>query len=44
MGVKRSLGVVKTTSSWGKRAAHGIMATHRIMPHETTLNENGGAV
>jgi hypothetical protein len=38
MGVQRSLGVVKTTSGQENRAAHGIMATHGIMPHGTTPN------
>jgi hypothetical protein len=28
--------LVKTTSGWENRATHGIMATHVIMPHETT--------
>jgi hypothetical protein len=38
MGVYRSLGVVKIVSSEENRAAHGIMATHGIMPHGTTPN------
>jgi hypothetical protein len=29
---------VKTVSGWENRAAHGIMATHGIMPHGTTPN------
>jgi hypothetical protein len=33
----KSLGVVKTTSGWENRAAHGIMSTHGI-PHGTVPN------
>jgi hypothetical protein len=32
MGVQRSLGVVKTTSGWENKAAHGIMP-HGIAPN-----------
>jgi hypothetical protein len=38
MGVKRSLGVVKTVSGEENMAAYGIMATHGIMPHGPTPN------
>jgi hypothetical protein len=29
---------MKITSRWKNRIAHGIMATHGIMPHRTTPN------
>jgi hypothetical protein len=35
-------GVVKMALGYEKRVAHGIMATHGIMPCELAPNENGG--
>jgi hypothetical protein len=38
MGVLRSLGVMKTISGYENKATHGIVETHKIIPHGTSPN------
>jgi hypothetical protein len=44
MDVLRSLDVMKTVLGYESNAAHGLVATYVIMPHEIDPNQNARAI